>query len=164
MIVRAQRWQVLAFKLQTKTSFGSNLKYQAESRRCQNGSWHIGTVSIREKGAMATGLRFVNWAHHDPREETRAVPPPELLQLPVDKLSSGSPCRRGRKRQHSRSHHSNCQCTEFAKFLPAIWTTSQRRNRRQSLLLLLGVAQCYTENLISKWQLTWHEFLMLHPG
>ena len=31
----------------------------------KNGQWHIGTVSIREQGAMATGLRFVNWVHHD---------------------------------------------------------------------------------------------------
>ena len=43
----------------------------------KNGSWHIGTVSIRDKGAMATGLRFVHWVHHDQREEARAVPPPE---------------------------------------------------------------------------------------
>ena len=43
----------------------------------KNGQWHIGTVSIREKGAMATGLRFVNWEHHDHRDEARAEPPPE---------------------------------------------------------------------------------------
>ena len=43
----------------------------------KNGQWHIGTASIREKGAMATGLRFVNWVHHDHRDETRAEPPPE---------------------------------------------------------------------------------------
>ena len=39
----------------------------------KNGSWHIGTVSSRDKGAMATGLRFVHWVHHDQREEARAV-------------------------------------------------------------------------------------------
>ena len=43
----------------------------------KNGLWHIGTVSIREKGAMPTGLRFVNWEHHDRRDEARAEPPPE---------------------------------------------------------------------------------------
>ena len=32
---------------------------------------------IQEKGAKATGLRFVNWAHHDQREKARAAPPPE---------------------------------------------------------------------------------------
>ena len=35
------------------------------------GQWHIGTGSIREKGAMSTGLRFVQWVHHDTREVAR---------------------------------------------------------------------------------------------
>ena len=45
----------------------------------KNGSWQKGTVSIREEGQLATGFRFVNWVHHDPREEARAAPPPEAI-------------------------------------------------------------------------------------
>ena len=36
-------------------------------------------VSIREQGAMATGLRFVNWVHHDHGDDARAEPPPQAI-------------------------------------------------------------------------------------
>ena len=39
----------------------------------KNGSWQIGTVSIREEGQLATGFRFVNWVHDDPRPVARNV-------------------------------------------------------------------------------------------
>ena len=37
----------------------------------------IGTGSIRLNEKKPTGLRFVQWIHQDPREATRADPPPE---------------------------------------------------------------------------------------
>ena len=44
---------------------------------CKNGRWQIGTGSIRLNEKKPTGLRFVQWIHQDPREATRADPPPE---------------------------------------------------------------------------------------
>ena len=44
---------------------------------CKNGRWQIGTGSIRLNEQKPTGLRFVQWIHQDPREATRADPPPE---------------------------------------------------------------------------------------
>ena len=44
---------------------------------CKNGRWQIGTGSIRLNEKTPTGLRFVQWIHQDPREATRADPPPE---------------------------------------------------------------------------------------
>ena len=43
---------------------------------CKNGRWQIGTGSIRLNEQKPTGLRFVQWIHQDPREATRADPPP----------------------------------------------------------------------------------------
>ena len=43
----------------------------------KNGQWHIGTGSIRKHEARTTGLRFVQWMHHDTQEAARADPPPE---------------------------------------------------------------------------------------
>ena len=42
--------------------------------------WQIGTGSIRESEKKPTGLRFVQWIHHDPREAAGLTPrqnPPE---------------------------------------------------------------------------------------
>ena len=44
---------------------------------CKNGRSQIGTGSIRLNEQKPTGLRFVQWIHQDPREATRADPPPE---------------------------------------------------------------------------------------
>ena len=43
----------------------------------KNGQWHIGAGCIRKQEARATGLRFVQWMHHDNRKAARADPPPE---------------------------------------------------------------------------------------
>ena len=43
----------------------------------KKGQWHIGTGSIRKHEARTTGLRFVQWVHHDTREAARDDPPPE---------------------------------------------------------------------------------------
>ena len=54
---------------------------------CKNGRWQIGTGSIRQNEQKPTGLRFVQWTHHDPREATRADPPPEstrAVYLPIE--------------------------------------------------------------------------------
>ena len=76
----------------------------------KNGSWQIGTVSIREEGQIATGFRFVNWVHDDPREEARVAPPP-----------------RG-----ATPYYSIVQRTAFAGFFPAVGPASQCRNCGQS--------------------------------
>ena len=44
---------------------------------CKNGRWQIGTGSIRLNEKKPAGLRFVHWIYQDPREATRADPPPE---------------------------------------------------------------------------------------
>ena len=49
------------------------------------------TGSIREKGAMATGLRFVQWVHHDTREEARVEPPPEATAAVYRQIESWLP-------------------------------------------------------------------------
>ena len=42
----------------------------------KNGSWQIGTVSIREEDQLAAGFRFVNWVHGVPCPKAREAPPP----------------------------------------------------------------------------------------
>ena len=39
-----------------------------------------------QRGSKPTGLRFVQWIHQDPREATRADPPPRIYEggLPPD--------------------------------------------------------------------------------
>ena len=42
----------------------------------KNGTWQIGTSSIRAEDQLATGFRFVNWVHDASDPEVRAVPTP----------------------------------------------------------------------------------------
>ena len=58
---------------------------------CKNEQWHIGTASIRESEEKPTGLRFVQWIHHDPREAARADPPPESTRAVYTQIESWLP-------------------------------------------------------------------------
>ena len=61
----------------------------------KNGSWQIGTVSIREEGQLATGFRFVNCVHDDPREEARAAPRPEAITAAYRQIEQWLPMDEG---------------------------------------------------------------------
>ena len=61
----------------------------------KNGSWQIGTVSIREEGQIATGFRFVNWVHDDTREEARVAPPPEATTAAYRQIEKWLPMDKG---------------------------------------------------------------------
>ena len=43
----------------------------------KNGTWQIGTSSIRAEAQLATGFRFVNWVHDASDPDVRAVPTPD---------------------------------------------------------------------------------------
>ena len=58
---------------------------------CKNGRWQKGTGSIRLNEQKPTGLRFVQWIHHDPREATRADPPPESTRAVYLQIESWLP-------------------------------------------------------------------------
>ena len=58
---------------------------------CKNGRWQTGTGSIRQNEQKPTGLRFVQWIHHDPREATRANPPPESTRAVYLQIESWLP-------------------------------------------------------------------------
>lgn len=62
----------------------------------KNGQWHIGTASIRENSAAATGLHFVNWAHHDHRDDALADRRGPLLR-PTGVQRAGSPMKVSRE-------------------------------------------------------------------
>ena len=98
----------------------------------KNGSWQIGTVSIREEGQIATGFRFVNWVHDDPREEARAAPRPEATTAAYRQIETMALDGQRGERQHPRPYHSIVQRTAFAGFFPAVEPASQRRNCGQS--------------------------------
>ena len=64
---------------------------QEYSTQCS--AWHIGTGSIRKHEAKTTGLRFVQWMHHDNREAAQADPPPEASSAVTGESRHGSPRR-----------------------------------------------------------------------
>ena len=55
----------------------------------KNGTWQIGTSSIRAEDQLATGFRFVNWVHDALDPEVRAVPTPAATNAVYRQLEAG---------------------------------------------------------------------------
>ena len=57
----------------------------------KNGTWQIGTSSIRAEDQLATGFRFVNWVHDASDPEVRAVPTPAATNAVYRQLEQWLP-------------------------------------------------------------------------
>ena len=57
----------------------------------KNGTWQIGTSSIRAEDQLATGFRFVNWVHDASDPEIRAVPTPAATNAVYRQLEQWLP-------------------------------------------------------------------------
>ena len=114
----------------------------------KNGSWQIGTVSIREDGQLATGFRFVNWVHDAPRPEARAAPPPAATTAAYQQIESWLPMNTGGSDSilvlPVRLVHSTCRVFSSSR-------AGEPTQKLRSKLLARqpSIAWCYMANPIS---------------